>query len=285
LQAILWEHRDKIKRIRVVSSEPFIPWELVHLKEPGESLPDETSNTKFLGQMGLIRWLHEAGRAPEQVKMRNGRARYVIPEYPDEDIRLPEAEQERAFLEKTFSATAVEPNQDAVYKILSKPGEFDLLHFACHGSAENDNISDASIMLQGRMETVQDNGEVKEIYIEDILEATFAEQSSRLKAKDNRPMVVLNACQTGREGYSLTGIGGFAQAFLKRGAGVFVGTLWAVGDSPARTFTETLYRQLYEKGLNLADAVIIARESARKAGDATWLAYAVYGHPNMKFSK
>ena len=50
-------------------------------------------------------------------------------------------------------------------------------------------------------------------------------------------MVVLNACQVGRTGYQSTSIGGFAEAFLKGGAGAFVGTLWSVGDQPPSTFS------------------------------------------------
>lgn len=271
LQRVLWEHRDEIKSIMVISTEPFIPWEIVHLKEPGKTqLPKET---RFLGQMGLVRWLHEAGWPPERLRIRNGRARYIIPQYPDSRYRLPEAEREFEFLQDKFKASAVEPQAKPVRQLLSKPGNFDLLHFACHGVANQDNISNASLMLEGRMERNQ--------YVPAYLSATTVEGYSDLKAKDNRPIVVLNACQTGREGYSLTGIGGFAQAFLKGGAGAFLGTLWSVGDSPARTFTETFYSALL-KGSNVSEATITARHEAMQAGDATWLAYAVYGHPYMK---
>ncbi len=92
-------------------------------------------------------------------------------------------------------------------------------------------------------------------------------------------MVVLNACQAGRAGYRLSGTGGFARAFLTGKAGVFVGALWSVGDQPARSFTEQLYKQLLA-GDRLAEAAIAARESARNAGEATWLAYVIYGHPH-----
>jgi hypothetical protein len=46
-------------------------------------------------------------------------------------------------------------------------------------------------------------------------------------------------------------------------------------------FTETFYQGLTD-GLTLSEATIQAREEARKNGDATWLAYAVYGHPHLK---
>jgi CHAT domain-containing protein len=129
-------------------------------------------------------------------------------------------------------------------------------------------------MLEGRVEQNR--------YIPDYLTATDAKQNSRLTGPDgSRPVIVLNACQTGRSGYALTGIGGFADAYVKRGAGAFVGGSWSVGDQPARTFTEAWYTALLG-GDNLAQATIRAREAARQAGDATWLAYVVYGHPHAR---
>jgi hypothetical protein len=273
LQRVLWQHRDQIKSIMVISTEPFIPWELVHLKEPGRrELPPEP---RFLAQMGVVRWLHGAHWPLEQLRIRKGKVRYVIPHYPDPKYRLPQAEEESRFLEDKFAATAEEPQPNAVRELLMTPGRFDLLHFACHGYAEQDNIANAQLILEGRIEGGK--------YLPANFSATTAEQYSNLYAEENRPMVVLNACQAGREGYSLTGIGGFAQAFLRGGAGAFIGTLWSVGDSPARTFTETLYSELLN-GSHLADAVIKARERAQLAGDATWLSYAVYGHPHMKIT-
>jgi CHAT domain-containing protein len=94
-------------------------------------------------------------------------------------------------------------------------------------------------------------------------------------------MIVLNACQVGRLGYQLSSIGGFAQAFVGGGAGAFVSNLWSVGDAPARNFVETLYSKL-QSGLTMARATAVARETARMSGDATWLAYTVYAHPEAR---
>lgn len=275
LQQTLWNYRKDIKSIMVISDEPFIPWELVHLKEPGKPLP--VNETRFLGQMGLVRWLHEAGWPPDKLQIRKGQARYVIPNYPDPGYVLPEAQLEAAFLEKKFMASAVEAKSASLRKLLRSPGAFDLLHFACHGHADQGNISNAGLLMEGRVENKQ--------YLKDILTATTVEQNSVLKGSDdNRPLIVLNACQVGRAGYKLTGIGGFAQAFLRRDAGAFVGTLWSVGDSPARIFTETFYLELLKKS-RIGDAAIQAREAARTAGDATWLAYVVYGNPQAVITR
>src|SRR5205085_2363455 len=43
LQKVLWYNRDKIDSIQVISTEPFIPWELLHLRDPDKKgLPAET---------------------------------------------------------------------------------------------------------------------------------------------------------------------------------------------------------------------------------------------------
>ena len=271
LQKVLWEHRDDINSIMVVSTEPFIPWELVHLKPPGQHhLPNEV---RFLGQMGLVRWLYDVGWPPTLIKIRPGQVYYVIPHYPLRNYQLLEAEQESDFLEDKFQAVPVEPQPMPVRRLISHPNQFDLLHFACHGAAEHDRPLSTKLLLEGRMEERE--------YCEAYLSVTTVGQHTNLNTLDNRPMVVLNACQVGRSGYNLTGVSGFAQAFLNGGAGAFVGPLWSVGDTPARIFTETLYSQLLE-GQELAQATTTARHAAQETGDATWLAYAVYGHPNLK---
>ena len=56
-----------------------------------------------------------------------------------------------------------------------------------------------------------------------------------------------------------------------------------MGDEPALTFTERFYAEL-KKGKTLAKATIAARKKAREAGDATWLAYVVYGDPHTKIT-
>lgn len=273
LRAMLWKHHEQIESIMVLSTEPFIPWELIHLKEPGQTyLPTKTI---FLAQMGLVRWLYGSGRFPvRQISMKKDReaAAYVIPDYPDPHYRLPQAEEEAEFLEATFGAVKIEPTSVKVRVALSD-SSFKLFHFAGHGVAEQNNIANSKLMMRGRIEGKN--------YIPDFLSATTVSQYANLLK--NRPIVVLNACQIGREGYTLTGIGGFAEAFLRGGAGAFIGPLWSVGDRPAKIFTETLYKELV-KGEELSEATNNAREAARQAGSSTWLAYAVYGHPNLQLN-
>ncbi len=96
----------------------------------------------------------------------------------------------------------------------------------------------------------------------------------------SNPIVFLNACQAGSEGYSLTGIGGWAQQFIKVGASAFIGTLWSVTDVEAREFTEALYNQL-RKPIKLSEAVQKARNTFRDPGDVSHMAYVLFAPPNL----
>lgn len=283
LQQVLWDSRHKLDSIFVVSEEPFIPWEIVHLSEPGKAITEESL---FLGELGLVRWLYEADRFPPlEIRVAAGRAFYLVPDYPSiPEIQLyplPEASKEKQFLLDRFSAQAVDPQPAAVRKLLVGPASFDLLHFAGHGMAASDGNNEPQLLLQG--ETLQEG------YVQNFLRANTVETRANLVSpQGNRPIVTVNACQAGRATYKLTGIGGFAEAFLARGAGCFVGTLWSVTDSPARYFTESFYTALLGDGkpTSVGDTIAVAtrkaRDAAKKSGDSTWLSYVVYGHPHAR---
>jgi hypothetical protein len=279
LQAMLWKHRSRLKNIRVLSTEPFIPWELIHLKDPATGLLPRKD--MYLGQMGLVRWLLGTSGAPVQLQIRPGKAWYVIPNYPDKNWALPQTVTEANFLTKTFNARPVTPDRESVMALLKKRDRVDIFHFAGHGGATGGNVQDARIYLQGHIdpEAPDDIGP----YITDELTAQRVKQEGNIADRDKpiRPLVVLNACQAGRAGMQLTSIGGFADAFIHAGAGAFISSLWTVGDEPAATFSTEFYEQL-KRGRTVADASVAAREKARAAGDPTWLAYVVYAHPDAK---
>jgi len=270
MRSLLWENRDKIKNIVIQSTEPHVPWELVHLREPDKrGMPDELL---FLGQKGLVRWLYGVGVPPEILTIRAEKAFVVAPDYPHKNFKLPAAQAEKQFLEAKFDMMAWPYDSMPLLQKFEIPGACDLFHFAGHGQADREDIDRAKIMMMGKIE----NGE----YLPDYLAATTIEKFANLTDDENiKPMVMLNACQVGRQAHRLTEIGGFASAFLKAGAGIFISTLWSVGDYAAQAFTEELYLQL-QNGKNLADASHLARESARNAGDASWIAYTVYGNPD-----
>ncbi|MBA3420968.1 MAG: CHAT domain-containing protein [Thermoleophilaceae bacterium] len=270
LRRLLWENRDQLSGVMVLSTEPFIPWELVHLVPPDDALP---AGPEFLGQKGVVRWLY-GSRPPEaDLTIRRNRCRYVIPK----GSGLTATAAEREMLEK-LGARPIDPRLAAVRNVLAEEDGFDLLHFAGHAEADGSKISMAKVLLDPPEGPPPAWGEPPPG--PDPLFASVVESHGRFGSRDHRPMVVLNACQSSRTGMQLSSLGGFAEAFLKKEAGAFVGTLWAVGDKPAMTFVEALYERLID-GDTFSAATARARETARAAGDPSWLAYAVYAPPDV----
>jgi hypothetical protein len=265
MQAYLWEHRAQVENLILYADEPFVPWELVHLKPPTGPRP---TKPRFLAQSGLVRW-QLGSFPPPQLRVRTGKARSLCPEYADPMYALTAPALERVFLEEQFGAKAVTATPAGVRDLL-RSGRFDLLHFSGHGAADSDDILDAKLLLKGRKR----GNRVDPQY----LGATTVSENAKW-AEGVGPVVVLNACQVGRAGELLTTVGGFAKAFLDAGASAFVSCLWSVHQEPSRTFVEKLYEELLD-GTPMAKASALAREEARKAGDATWLAFVVYSRPD-----
>lgn len=286
LQTELWRmvQSSEIGGIRILSDEPFLPWEMVYVSDPGART---LTGGKFLAELGACRWLYGA-TAPTVVQVRPGHARYVIPEYPDPSWNLPWAlNEERSYMDSIGAMPVEPPQHKEVMQMLRSAGEVDLLHFACHGSADSSSIDSSALWLQG--EIIEQNGQAA--WAKESLDARTVAAFANLRGSNgSRPLVFVNACQTGRAGRSLSGIGGFASAFIgtregtddsSGGAAAFVGALWSVGDEKAVTVTTVLYDEL-RKGKLMGQASQLARLAARKAGEPTWLAYTFYAHPLLR---
>ena len=273
LQSILWKSRDQLQAIQVYSDEPFVPWELLYLKQPGKPA---RADSFFLVEKGLFRWLSNTRYAPNEIQLREGGFKHVVPAYPkDSGHALPGAQAERKMLETQFNAASLSPNSKTVKKALTNPKGHDIIHFACHGLADSSSIWKSGLMMKGKMDGVR--------YVQDDLTYEWTSMFANLHSEETSgPLVFLNACQIGRQGYNLTGTGGFAQAFVNAGASAFIGSHWSVGDEPAFAFSETFYNELINNGATMMDAVIRAREAAKNNNEVTWLAYAVYADPFAK---
>jgi CHAT domain-containing protein len=138
-----------------------------------------------------------------------------------------------------------------------------VLHFACHnGFAEK---SGSVISLDGGPLRPSD--------------LAVAVQQSGLAAAS--PLVFFNACRTAGEVQGLVQMMGWAKQFMGAGAGVFIGSSWAVRSGSAQAFAEAFYKALVTDRTPLGAAALRARkEIAEDGGDPTWLAYTVYGNPS-----
>lgn len=257
----LWDLRDDIGIVQVTALEPYIPWEMVRLRHPDTGDIDE----KFLGEYGLIRLL-PGQPSPKELHLQDwSYFRAAYPNGYEKEVGRME------YFTNHLPTQGVDPvelpaDYDGFLDSLDA-GEFDVLHIACHGRSPHDEIQHAELVIGDRMH----EGEPHPVVVDPV---TIRDAALRSR----RPIVFLNACESGKLGSNLTAWGGWPSSFLAAGAGVFVGTSWPVRDGVASRFAEHFYEAL-RAGSTLAEAAGAARTATREAGDASWLAYKVYGHP------
>jgi hypothetical protein len=264
----IWDRRDQIRGVKIYSREPYIPWELVRLRHPEKDEVDE----RYLCEYGLVRNL---GGAKRPIQLKRDSWAYLVGNYPNKT--QDELTKDAAFMSTTLQQrgihpTQIEPSEKALLVSL-KAGDFDVLHITCHGESDPATIDDARLIISDR-QTVRQG--VQPVAIDSLTVQRTAKLSKRT------PLVFLNACQSGRQGPSLTRLGGWPAAFWSSGAGAFVGTSWSVHEGPASTFVQTFYTALLD-GSTIGDAATKARTEARKIGDASWLSYVIYGDPKAQF--
>jgi CHAT domain-containing protein len=146
--------------------------------------------------------------------------------------------------------------------------DVDLWHFAAHGNFRIQSPDESVLLLS----------EGYRFRPEDI------HGSRQKRISEKRPLVFLNACRVGQQGWSLTRLGGWVAAWVDRcRCGAFVGPLWAVNDWLAFEFCRAFYDAL-RQGKTLGEATQAARRQVSELApdDPTWLAYTVYGHPNAR---
>jgi hypothetical protein len=268
LQTLYWEQiqplveQGTVKTLLINSDEPWIPWELIKPYRWNDADDSEQRGPFLVEQFTLSRWLARPLPPPVNVKQ----AALVMP-----DLDLLHVQEERAFFDTLAQAHHLQlqgPLQLHGEVIDSlRAGGFQLLHFATHGAF---NAGDA---------------ERSELHLSDqnLMPAELL-GSGLAGLRKARPLVFLNACESGKEDLTLIGAGGWAHKFFADGrASAFVGTLWEVSDDLAADFSRLFYNGLVE-GKTLGEALRAARLQIRdqEPGNPTWLAYALYGDPNAK---
>ena len=272
LKAVYAAERDAWRdgTLLIVSDEPHIPWELVWPYEPG-GWQDEAP---WCITMRLTRWLRRDfqgnGHEAPPTRLYVSTLACLAPT----DSGLPAAQQERDFLRQwaeqhNLKDVSPEPPTWSGVMDLLEGGTYDWLHVAAHGnfySAAPE--ADSALWLQNKRALTPDH----------IVGPTV---EGHINAR--RPAFVFNACDSGRQGWALTRLGGWANRLISSGAGLFLAPLWTVTDDRAVDFARAFYREL-AAGNTVAEAVRQARLAAYRTGDPTWLAYSLYAHPNARLA-
>jgi len=257
----------KDRTLLVLSDEPHIPWELLWPYGKGWSDKGPWCET-----LCLTRWLRSDdqgnGNAKPPVHLQLSPVALIAPT----DSGLPAAQAESAMLAALFAKRELadvsppEPTWSQVMDML-EDGKYQWVHVAAHGSFYPEAPeADSALWLQGQTALNPD------AIVGPEIETHLAEQ---------RPVFIFNCCEVGRQGWSLTQIGGWANRLIGAGAGLYIGPHWVVSDGPAKNFALSLYENLLA-GDPVGEAVRKARRVARQQGDPTWLAYSVYAHPNAR---
>lgn len=268
---LLWTHRDELDGLVVqTTGEVDLPWELLLVHAPGT---EGTADDRFLAEYGATRWVYDTPH-PTSIRVRRSRARYLCPEYASPVLALTRTAGEGEVVHRRFGAIAVEPDAaDGLTALMS--GGFDLLHFAGHGRWTAGADRRQELLLGGYRD---DDATPAGRYTDADARRDLPHRPA---SEVTTPIVVLNACDVGRLPSGDPGLGGFAEAFLRGGAGAFVGCGWSVGDEPASRFVDAFYDELAD-GSTISRAARAGRAAASAAGDASALAYAVYAHPDAR---
>lgn len=262
LKRTLWNKKDEIKNIFIISNEEWIPWEIIkpfRISESGDTEVDEFWCLKY----AVSRWL--PCHFPEKrILVRKsaliaydnkGKLKYV----PGEVEIITEILRSRG-----VDVMSIEPKRLEVLKQLGD-SEINLIHFACESTHNEQSPDDSDIKLE------DDELKARDIGVTNL--------------RKGRPLVCMSACESGRTGCTFSGIGGFAKAFLDVGSQAFIGPMWRVPDRLSAKFSEELYRNIFENGLSVGEALKATRHELMTIKNPAWMSYLLYSSPVLRIAK
>ena len=254
---------QKVRTILVTTDEPWIPWEMIKPYREDRRTRRREEYPFLSESFQISRWL--VGYGPYgRVKVDN--VGLVVPK-----LNLQYAQGEGA------SFTAMEARHIAVSEPLTtkaavlnllRDGSAELLHFATHSAFNADAPNQSVIELEDGELTPDDLSDT------DVINALRA----------LRPIVFLNACESGRLDFRLSGLSGWAEQLVRQvRAGAFIGTLWEVRDDLAAEFSIKFYQELLD-GQTIGESFHAARLHIKTLDEnnPTWLAYTLYANPNTQ---
>jgi hypothetical protein len=247
LKHALWENRDKIKYLNVLSPAEPMPWELLYITDPAG-----TDGGEFLADAATVtRWRYgpPAGR---HFSKKN--SYFVLP-----NGSPTKAQEEVIYARNQLGEGNIIDQLDDLLKLLNA-GQFSLLHFASHNVANPTVTAGLHIPFGGSK-----------------FDITFMGAWSKDKFRNQSPLVFMNSCTSGGAVPLYTEMAGWAESFLGAGCGAFIGSLWEIRDTSALTFAQNFYDKI-NGGKNLGEKMRAAR-TALKRSDPTYLAYTLYGNP------
>jgi CHAT domain-containing protein len=252
-QQALWrlvDERLPVRTLLVVTSETEFPWELLVPNRGFEA-------HRPLGVEYVIgRWITDVVLAPPQ-RMLLRDPLILAPQY---SVRLVHSEEEAELVRAAMGGRRLSPVTYANLESSLGAGRAELIHFVGHGRT-------GSLLLES------------DEILPDINLEGMRELSAAL-ARD-RPLVFLNASETGRMGGSSPG-GGLVRPLIRLGAGAVIAPTWNIKDAIAHELAKEFYSALaVDPHRAFADIVRDLRRRAYEDPDPedSWAAYVFFGDP------
>ena len=245
LRQTLWGVRDRISSIIVQSEEPWIPWSSAAWSG---ARAGRSSRGRSCARPTPSRWLPGVGfKRPLSLR----KIAVVVPDDSGRHSPCRSATSSCRWPGRAARSPRY-PRHSPRCRTRSPDGTFDGWHFTGHGAARDANgqVRDGP----PRRRAARGDGE-----------------RERHERQGLAPVVFINACQVGRSGMALTGIGGWANRFVECGAGAFIGAYWSVFDEPAYLFAREVYAPLDGKPIGQAvrDARLAIGRPATRPGSRT----------------
>lgn len=159
-------------------------------------------------------------------------------------LGLEHAEAEAAWIASQYGGAALLGSAARPGAVLEALGNFDVIHFSCHGHFRRRSPMHSALALAEG-----------ELTAADILHAVEA-RGTRMRAD----IVTLSACDTGLNHVAPSDeLLGLTRAFLGCGTRSLVVTLWPVHEVPTRLFMEHFY-QTWRKGASKTEALAAAQQ-------------------------
>lgn len=259
LKRILWKYKEKIRSIFIVTDEEWIPWEIIkpfRVTEKNNTEIDEFWCMKYI----ISRWF-SPHFAFEQITIKKSTIIAYDFKGKLKNVKMEKEKIENILIINDIKTIPIEPKRLEILGFLSD-NDINLIHFASDCEYDNGNPDNSNIKLSDY------NLRVKDINVTNL--------------KKGKPLVFINACDSGRLNYTFCGLGGFAKAFLDGGAQAFIGPLWKIPDSLGKEFSIEFYRQLFMNELSVGEALLATRLKFENSNNPAWLSYSLFSFPLLK---
>jgi chaperonin GroEL len=256
----------RLKSIQFISDEPYVPWELMIVREDSfERNPNRVKEEILSIRHAVGRWTAKAsGQLRQRIRVQG--VEVFASDYKaveGVEPKLPWVAEERDWLEKQYGAHPGALKFQPIMQFL-KEGKAQAIHFSCHGEMNVELPADSALWLEDFRKFVT---------------AYVATEEVRDGVGREHPFVFLNACQVAGAGTQLSLVTGWPQTFLGAGASACVAPLWSVVDENAKEVATKFYRLVFEEGKTLGEALQQIRVEWKRRRSLTFLSYVLYGDP------